>query len=464
MRKDVRFVGGLLCAFAAVFCSKISSAQQSSSVDDWKAEYAARIKSTLEQRAKQKPSFAEDVLTSHPDFIVYIPKVEPEVLGDCYNDHFQVFDGPDGVLFATTCQATCEGALDQHVTLFRSDDKGKTWSAPKVLVGPKTFDSNAPIASWGFAMVSRSGRIYIIYNQYQEGKVSTNRQHTGLMSGIYSDDLGETWSEPQLIPQPRTSNDSTDETIPPEWVVWQRPLRLAEDGKYLVGVTRYAAPHLHSKYRTVTEFIRFENIDDDPEPKDLVAKWFMTDERVLRKETYCEEPGIVKLPDGRLFAMLRTGSGYPCWTVSEDQGETWTQPEILRNRDGGEPFLHPLSPCPIYDWKGETAGSGYYYAFVHNQFNFDDSSPWQNRGPLYLIAGTYQADAEQPIWFGEPQLFIDRPSGNSFYTSTTQIDGKAVLWYPDQKFYLLGRYIDDSWFQNAPSPSFSNAVKQESDL
>jgi hypothetical protein len=428
----------------------VGSAQQSSDLNDWKNEYAKRIESTLNARRAQKPTFEKDVQTTNPDFIVYIPKVEPEKLGDCYNDHFQVFEGPNGILFATTCQATCEGALDQHVAMFRSFDKGKTWSEPKVLAGPETMDSDVPIASWGFAMVSKSGRIYVIYNQYQQGKVSTNRQHTGLMTGIYSDDLGETWSEPETIPQPRTTNDSPDEAIPPEWVVWQKPLRLAKDGKYLVGVTRYAAPQFHSKYRTVTEFIRFENIDDDPESKDLIVSWFMTDDSVLQKGVYCEEPSIVMLPDGRLFSLLRTGIGYPCWSTSSDGGETWTQPEILLDRDGGAPFLHPVSPCPIYDWKGAEAASGYYYAFVHNKFDFTDKNPWQNRGPLFLIAGTYQAGAKQPIWFGEPQLFANRPSGNSFYTSSTQVDGKAVLWYPDQKFYLLGRYINDSWFEKAP--------------
>lgn len=453
----MRFLQLLTAALLSLGTVAPIFAQQSASVDDWKAEYEKRIASTLANRRAQKPNFPQDVQTTKPDFIVYIPKVEPETLGDCYNDHFQVFDGPagTGMLFALTCQATCEGALDQHVTIFKSVDGGKTWGEPRVLAGPQTMSSDVPIASWGFPMVSKSGRIYVIYNQYQPGKVSTNRQHTGLMTGIFSDDLGETWSEPQLIPQPRTSNDSPDETIPPEWVVWQRPLRLANGGKYLVGVTRYAAPQYHSKYRTITEFIRFDNVDDDPEPKDLVAKWFATDDAALKAGAHCEEPGIVALPDGRLFALMRTGTGYPQWSTSSDGGETWTKPEILRDRDGGEPFLHPLSPCPIYDWKGETAASGYYYALVHNVYDFNDKNVWQNRGPLYLIAGTYQAGAKQPIWFAEPKLFVDRKSDNSFYASTTQVDGKAVLWYPDQKFYLLGRFVDESWFEGAPEPKFN---------
>ena len=452
-------IGFVFVLIIVLSLKQYAEAQQSPKIEDWRAEYTERIKSTIERRRAEQPNFKNDVLSTSPDFVVYIPRVDPDKLGDCYNDHFQVFEGVNGHLFATTCQATCEGALDQHVTFFRSDDLGKTWSEPKVLVGPATFGSLAPIASWGFAMVSKSGRIYVIYNQYQEGKVSTNRQHTGLMAGIYSDDLGETWSAPQLIPIPRSTNDSPDKTIPPEWVVWQRPLRLGENDKYLVGVTRYVAPQYHHKYRTVAEFIRFENIDDDPEPENIETRWFMTNDQALHKGTFCEEPSIVKLPDGRLFALMRTGIGSPCWSVSNDLGESWTQPEILLDRDDGKPFLQPVSPCPIYDWNGATAGSGYYYAFIHNKFDFNNSNPWQNRGPIYLIAGSYQAGARQPIWFGEPQLFVDRPAGNSFYTSTTQINGDSVLWYPDQKFYLLGRRIDKSWFKDCPTPSFAREIK-----
>ncbi len=424
------------------------TAQQNSDPGAWKKEYEARIKSTLDRRKAQKKDFSKDVQFTKPDYIVYIPKVEPDILGDCYNDHFQVFSNSKGTLFALTCQATCEGAQDQHVTFFRSDDKGKTWSEPKVIAGPKTMSEDVPIASWGFPMVSHTDRIYVIFDQFIPGKVSTNRQHTGVMVGIYSDDDGKTWSKSQQIVMPRSCYDAPDVSIPSEWVVWQKPLRLAGDNRYLVGVTRYCAPQFHPLHRTVTEFIRFDNIDDNPEPKDLKTSWFMGNKDALNIGVHCEEASLVKLPDGRLFAMMRSGTGSPVWSVSADEGEHWTKPEILLNKDGGTPFLHPMSPCPLYDWKGNEAGSGYYFGFIHNTFDFKKKdNPWQNRGPLYLIAGRYQKDAHQPIWFAKPKLFVNRNTNQSFYTSTTRLDGKTVLWYNDQKFYLLGRVIGDEWFK-----------------
>ena len=56
----------------------------------------------------------------------------------------------------------------------------------------------------------------------------------------------------------------------------------------------------------------------------------------------------------------------------------------------------------------------------------------------------------QPIWFAPPKLFINRPAGNSFYTSSTQVNGRCVLWYNDQKYYLLGKVIDEGWFKDIP--------------
>jgi hypothetical protein len=135
------------------------------------------------------------------------------------------------------------------------------------------------------------------------------------------------------------------------------------------------------------------------------------------------------------------------WSQSRDFGKTWSNPKALLDRDGGKPYLHPRSPCPIYDWKGPEAASGTYFALIHNKFDFKGDTAYQRRGPLYLIAGKFMPNAEQPIWFKAPKLFAPRTNNNSFYTSYTVQNGKGVLWFNDVKFFLLGREIGPEWFE-----------------
>ena len=439
----------LLGSLLILWCGMVSAENaQNGDLEVWKKEYRERTTKRIEECLKKKPTFAEDVRFTNPDYVVFIPNVEPEKIGDTYNDHCLVFDKPDGKLFVVWTQATLEGAPDQHVAFSRSLDQGKTWTEPVVLAGSPTYDSGKPIASWAFPLVTQKGRIYLLYNQFIPPKVSLRRQHTGVMMGIFSDDDGVTWSQPEQIEMPRTTNDHEDRSIPAEWVVWQKPQRLAADEKYLVGMSRYANPKLHDKFVTATEFLRFENIDAHPAVKDIEITYYMNNQWILTHGSHCEEPALVKLPDGRLFSILRTASGSPFWTVSSDGGQNWSKPTPLLDRSG-KPLPHPLSPCPLYDWKGPTAGSGYYFTFIHN-VPVDPKKPYANRGPLYLLAGRFDPGAAQPITFGEPQLFVNRDFNQSFYTSTTMIDGKLVLWYPDQKFYLLGKVIDEKWFANAP--------------
>ena len=118
----------------------------------------------------------------------------------------------------------------------------------------------------------------------------------------------------------------------------------------------------------------------------------------------------------------------------------------------GKPYLHPRSPCPIYDWKGPEAASGTYFALIHNKFDFTKDYAYQDRGPLFLIAGRFNPAAkDQPIEFSEPKMFAPRTWGNSFYSSYTVHDGKGILWFNDLKFYLLGREIGSEWFDEGAS-------------
>ncbi|MBP8260249.1 MAG: exo-alpha-sialidase [Verrucomicrobia bacterium] len=415
------------------------------------SDHARRIAASFRET---QPKYVTDILVTKPDYVVFAPKANLDVCGDTYNDHFQVFDKPDGTLFAVWTQATREGFSDHHIMFSRSADKGLTWTAPRALAGSLNRVNPQLLASWQQPMVSRSGRIYVLWNQ----QVTSRGPHCGLMFGIFSDNNGDTWSAPQLVPMKRSKWDDPDPTVPPSWCNWQRPLRLGKDGRYLVGVSRHAPDPKTKRGRCTIEFLQFDNIDDNPAVKDIQLSWFSGDDDVLVVEherfgSACEEASIVKLPDGRLFALMRTCGGYPYWSVSGDDGRSWSRPKPLRDRDGGKPYLHPRSPCPIYDRKGPEAASGDYFAFVHNTFDFQGEREYQNRGPLFLIAGRFQPGAEQPIWFAPMQLFVDRPGGNSFYCSSTVVDGKTILWYPDKKFYLLGRVIGDEWFKHWDRPS-----------
>jgi hypothetical protein len=421
--------------------------------------------------ADLKARIPDQLRITRPDYVVFVPEVGEHGVSDTGNEHFLVFDGPDGSLMAVWTQSSAEAQPDQHITFSRSTDGGVTWSAARVIAGPKK-PGDGHIASWGFPLVSRQGRIYVLYSQHI-GKHDAFVHTTGWLHGIASDDLGETWTAGQNIPVARSIHDNPDPTMPPNFLCWQKPLRLGQDGKYLVGLTRWTSYAVRTpptkswiSADSRVEFMRFENLDDDPEPKDLTIRSFATDEQALAvpfpghpEVSVCQEPSLVKLPDGRLFCVMRTSAGSPFWSVSGDLGETWTPPRRLLRRDGGQPLLHPLSPCPMYDLGGNLAGSGRYALFVHNHDgHYQGYRPTDtsfHRRPIYLVRGFFRADADQPVWFDEPEFFMDHDGVSlgkpgtrgrtdlALYSSWTVRDGRAVLWYPDRKFFLLGRHVPD---------------------
>ena len=386
------------------------------------------------------------------DFTVYVPR-QPRTEserdinqpGDTFNDHFHVLEDPArGLLYAFWTQGSFETANDEHVVFSKSADGGRSWTEPIILAGSATLAHPTPVAAWQQPMLSRSGRIYLLWNQ----ETTVKKHLQGIMCGRYSDDAGATWSQPETVPFPiRFQADPEDPTLPPIWCMWQRPLRFGQDGRYFAGCSRY-----DRKGIARVEFWQYENIDEDPEIRDIRISFFNTgkdafdaskvenDVAYTCRDGFCiEEACIVGLPDGRLFAAMRSSLGHPVWAVSEDDGRHWSRPEILRMRDGGPAILHPRSPCPIYDYAGPEARSGRYFLMVHNAFDFNGMTSYQMRGPLYRLDGQFVPGAHQPVWFTEGVMFSPRDNGNSFYTSYTALRGEGVLWFGDQKFYLFGK-------------------------
>ncbi len=416
--------------------------------------------------------YAEEWQRSKPDITVYLPKDDGGLDGD--NEHFLVTPTASGELLAIWTQSRVEGSGTNHAVYAHSRD-GKSWTAPTYLCGYQPGISEKQ-ASWAFPVVSAKGRVYCFY--CKETDVWDMWRHFGGALGChYSDDNGHTWVEGTALPFPRTRYDHICPAVPPSWIVFQIPVRDSK-GRLIAGYTRTTSrsrsnvPDDH--YWNVENqcyFLRFENIDDNPDPADLQITSLPLNGEGLRvpNPNYAHisaacEPSVVLLPDGRLFATIRSHTGHIWYSVSENDGDTWRRPQKMCYRDVGEPILQPAAPCPIY-----RMADGRYLLLFHNNdgrrgiYSQHEKTPWVAnplcfiRNPAYISMGEYQPQAVQPIWFSRPKLFADSgdmrvgPKGTAemaTYTSFTDIDGKRVLWYPDRKYYLLGKYITDEYLMD----------------
>ena len=363
------------------------------------------------------------------DYLVYRPKQEFEsrlygdinLRGDAYNDHFQViWDAKRRLLYAFWTQASWEGAPDSHVCFAKSADQGRAWSNPVLLAGSETRRYPRQGAYYQQPMLAKQGRLYCLWSE---------RLTWQGMVGSYSDDAGETWQSPRVMFVRRTDQDSENLRRPPVYVNWQRPLRLGKDGRFFVASSHHGKAPYDEKSGCKIEFWEFLNIDENPDVDAIRLNYFAANRQALGVDKLpkggswfvpqkmpngnpegpaIEEASLVKLPDGRLFALMRSSIGHPVWSQSKDGGRTWSGLKILVDMDG-KPFLHPRSPCPIYDRGGDDAASGEYFAFIHNTFDFAAMTAYQVRGPLYLIAGKFDPYGEQPIRFSSPKLFCHVP-------------------------------------------------------
>ncbi|NMA47154.1 MAG: exo-alpha-sialidase [Lentisphaerae bacterium] len=414
---------------------------------------------------------ARELQRSAPDYVVYVPKSVDGSTFDTGNEHFLVFPGPDGSLMAVWTQSSYEGAGDHRIMFTRSADDGRSWSTPVHVVGPRR-PGDGRMASWGFPLVSRSGRIYVLYNQYQ-GIDDVIHQHTGTMDGVYSDDCGRTWSKPETVPMPRSAFDHPNPAVPSNWIIWQIPMRNLA-GKHFYGVSRWVSKAVRTppmtsswtQWETVIEFCRFENIDDDPAVSDIKTTWSPASQ-ALRVPHYqqpllsvAQEPSIVRLPDQRLFLVMRTMAGCIWYAVSADDGATWSNPSPLLRRDHGQPILEPLCCCPIYQLH-----DGRYVLLHHNNSGrVNGCAPedtHSNRRPAFIALGEYRPDAQQPIWFSDSKIFMDNDGERlgplkridiGVYPSLTTRNGEDVLWHPERKFFLLGKKITAEFLADLSVP------------
>lgn len=402
-----------------------------------------------------------ELARTSPDFVLFIPKA---VGYEDDNVHLHVVrHEKSSQLVAVWTQSSYDGHNDNHAVIATSRDEGKTWCEPRFLFGARPGHGIADKqASWAVPVISRSGRIYVFFNR-ETDFIDFGRNLSGVLACSYSDDVGVTWSDPVDLRLRDTPYDYAGESNPSHTqnnVIFQCPRRMkALGGRYLFSYGKYTsrkvkpAPEKWYKEDSHLFFMVAENLDDDPEPGDLVFTHLPDDDRGIgvplerdgKDRSVAQEPCPVELPDGRLFCSLRTARGFAAYTVSEDGGHTWTEPEPIRFSDGTV-FVHPLSPCPIYEL-GE--GNGRFALLFHGHAEDIGNS----RNPVLRARGVYDPTGEQPIRFDRtdcdtfmalpPDAYIEGHPMNqlSMYASTAEIGGRTVLWYPERKCFLLGKYL-----------------------
>lgn len=418
--------------------------------------------------------FSEDWRRTDPDLVLYLPK-EPSYWIEAV-DHVLVDVTPGGDLLAIFALASQPHGADYRVAYSRSADGGRTWSPVGVIDGPG--DKPGQVSAFGFPIISRQGRIYCYYNH---GRAIGDSYQTSFLRCKYSDDDGRTWIDGEVvIPYRSSANDHPDRSIGANCVVWQKPIRDARD-RPIIGFTRWTNSYVKTARReddftmsrrdSQAEFMRFENIDESPHPRDVQITWLQDDDTAIRvpvpyepeasrNYSYCEEPSAVLLPDGRLFTVARTATGQIWYTISTDDGVTWRPTEPLRNRDDGSPMLNPVSPCPIF-----ALDDGRFLLMLqnHDGHGYGGRGPrdFHARRPQFVAVGEYRPNAHQPIWFSQPQLLFDTQNIGVFpfymkwlsmYASLTEHQGERILWYADRKIFGLGRYITDDLLAPMEAP------------
>ena len=422
--------------------------------------------------------FSDDWQRTNPDLVLNLPKDPPSYSE--HQDHILVDYTPGGDLLAIWWMVH-KSIDDMGVYFARSSDHGRSWTPPMHIHEPGPEPGHG--SSFGFPVMSKSGRIYVYYNRSKGiGENITN----SLIRCRYSDDDGHTWIDGGVeFEYRRTKWDNPDPKVPPMGIIWQKPIR-DKMGRHVVALTRWTSQYVKPKSDALRmgggnsgmfrefrcEFLRFDNIDEGPDPKDVKITWLPDDEDLVwvpvtfepeasQGYTFCEEPGLVLLPDGRLFTEMRTANGQIWYTVSDDDGHSWRPTEIMRYQDGGAPMLNPNSPSPMYRLE-----DGRYLLLLqnHDGFGYGGQGPLalESRRPQFLAVGEFRPDAHQPVWFSKPLLLFDTQKVGvyplhmwwlSMYSSLTENEGRRTLWYTDRKIFALGRYITDEMLAPLTVPS-----------
>ena len=106
-------------------------------------------------------------------------------------------------------------------------------------------------------------------------------------------------------------------------------------------------------------------------------------------ETGLQEPGVIELPDGRLYGYFRTDAGCQYESVSDDEGLHWSAPKPSA-------FESAISPMKI----ARNPYSGKYYA-IRNPYRERDDDPVSQDEYVWGRAPLAISESDDGVHFGD---------------------------------------------------------------
>lgn len=220
--------------------------------------------------------------------------------------------------------ASASGRVLDRIQAVRTDDAGKTWSQPvNVMEAP----AGGYIADPNILVLGKRATVFATF--VPDTKPALSRSET--WSSV-SEDGGRTWGPRVRIPLARRYTSGKV----------HGPVTLA-DGTIAMG---YSWDVPAEKGKPAGEEHRMFARAGVLRSKDRGATWTPGGDIAINEPMGADEPALVVLRNGDLFAVVRTGGPRPYEVRSTDGGQSWSEPKpsrfvghnspsaLLRLRDG----------------------------------------------------------------------------------------------------------------------------------
>ncbi|MEP6670092.1 MAG: sialidase family protein [Chthoniobacter sp.] len=283
-----------------------------------------------------------------------------------------------------------EDGSPARIVAIHSDDAGRTWSAPQVVL-ENTAGNNVMSVSLLRLASGKLAFFYVLKNSWLDCRPYVR----------FSTDETATWSEPKLIV-----------AAPGYFVLNNDRVVQLSTGRLVVPVAfhrSHLADPQSSKSFDPRAIAMWYYSDDEGQTWQESPSWWTIP---VRSGSGLQEPGLVELADGKLFSWARTDQGAQYGFTSTDAGKNWSAPAPTEMKS-------PTSPASIKRLPGSAS-----LLAVYNDHSGRFPFPIKRRTPLAVAVSS---DGGQS--WPNAKLIEEDPASWYCYTAIYFVDDAVLLAY-----------------------------------